>query len=118
VTSEQTLQDDILGLKAQLSGKRLELSMARGKRSQAAHYQRQMYSAIRARRELRLASSEQAGECFFDVAGQVDRAALEGCELISGAARVAPKKAVIRPALPMSFCAGHYGDANDEHRAN
>ena len=49
MTRLQTLQDDIMDLKAQLYGKRMELAMARGKRPQAQVFQQRMYAVIKAR---------------------------------------------------------------------
>lgn len=49
MTSLQALQDDIMSLKAQIAGKRMELAMARGDRRKAQHHQRLMYDAIKAR---------------------------------------------------------------------
>jgi hypothetical protein len=51
----QTLCDDIMSLKAQISGKRLELAMLRGNRRNAQHHQSQMYAVIKARRAHRIA---------------------------------------------------------------
>lgn len=76
---QQTLCDDIMGLKAQLAGKRLELAMLRGNRRNAQHHQSQMYAVIKARRAHQMQAAERAGECFFDAAGRADRVAMGVC---------------------------------------
>jgi len=68
VTGLQELQDDILGLEAQLCGKRVELAMAQGERDTARQHLRAMERAVQARRAFRL--NIDAGQCFFDVAGE------------------------------------------------
>jgi uncharacterized protein YqfA (UPF0365 family) len=73
MTATQELQDAILGLKAQLAGKRVELAMARGRRSLACKHLRIMESLVKARRELRLQVATERGECYFAAAGEVDR---------------------------------------------
>lgn len=69
MTGLQELQDDILGLEAQLCGKRVELAMAQGERDTARQHLRAMERAVQARRAHRLNIGSDAGECFFDAAG-------------------------------------------------
>lgn len=78
MTGLQELQDDILGLEAKLHGKRLEMAMAQGNRSEAQHHQKAMYAATTARRDFRLMVAEQGGGCYFTAAGEADRLALQG----------------------------------------
>lgn len=78
MTSTQKIQDAILGLKAELAGKRVELAMARGRRSLARKHLRIMESLVNARRELRIQVATEQGECYFAAAGDVDRLELVG----------------------------------------
>lgn len=73
MTQTQEIQDAILGLKAQLAGKRVELAMARGRRSQACKQLRIMESLIKARRDLRIEAGTEQGGCYFAAAGDADR---------------------------------------------
>ncbi len=70
---EYQIIDQILDLKAQLAGKRLELAMSRGKRAAARDHMRAMNKATAARRQLRIAVETSQGECYFAAAGEVDR---------------------------------------------
>jgi hypothetical protein len=70
---EYQIIDQILALKAQLAGKRLELAMARGNRSAARDHLRAMNRATVARRQLRIASETAQGACYFAAAGEADR---------------------------------------------
>lgn len=78
MTGLQELQDEILGLEAQLHGKRLEMAMAQGNRSEAQQHQNAMYVATKARRDFRIMVAEQGGENYFSAAGEADRLALQG----------------------------------------
>ena len=78
MTSLQELQDEILGLEAQLHGKRLEMAMAQGNRSEAQQHQNAIHVATKARRDFRLMVAEQGGENYFSAAGEADRLALQG----------------------------------------
>jgi hypothetical protein len=73
VTHAQQLQDDILGLEAQLHGKQLELAMEQGNRALAQSHMLAMNDAIRAQRALRIQVQEQGGACYFLAAGAVDQ---------------------------------------------
>ena len=72
MTGIQELHDEILGLEAQIAGKRLELAMAQGERDTARQHLHTMHQAIKARRDFRIQCAEDAGGCFFDAAGAVD----------------------------------------------
>ena len=72
MTGIQELHDEILGLEAQLAGKRLELAMAQGERDTARQHMLVMNAAAIARREFRIQCAEDSGGCFFDAAGAVD----------------------------------------------
>lgn len=78
MTGLQELHDEILGLEAQLAGKRMELAMGQGERDTACQHRRAMEAAIRAHRAFRMACSEAAGHCFFDASGVADRLARGG----------------------------------------
>lgn len=80
MTSIQELQDQILDLESQIAGKRMELAMAQGERDTARQHQQAMYQAIQRRREFRIGLAEQASGCFFDAAGGVDAAVMNGGE--------------------------------------
>lgn len=69
MTAIQELHDEILGLEAQLAGKRLELAMAQGERDTARQHMHAMNAAVIARRAFRIQCADDAGECFFDAAG-------------------------------------------------
>lgn len=70
---EYQIIDQILDLKAQLAGKRLELAMSRGNRAAARDHMRAMHLATVARRQLRIAAETAQGQCYFAAAGDVDR---------------------------------------------
>ena len=72
MTGIQELHDEVLGLEAQLHGKRMELAAAQGEIDTARQHMNAMYQAIRARRDFRVQCAEDAGGCFFDAAGAVD----------------------------------------------
>lgn len=76
MTGIHEIHDDILGLEAQLAGKRMELAMAQGERETARQHLHAMTQAIQQRRAFRVAVSEQDGGCFFDASGQADRIAI------------------------------------------
>lgn len=78
MTGLQEIQDDILGLEAQLAGKRMELAMAQGERDTARQHLFAMNTAIQARRAFRIGLSEDAGHCFFDAAGAADKPVIQG----------------------------------------
>ena len=73
MTQEHQIIDQILALKAQLAGKRLELAMSRGKRAAAQLHLRTMNRATVARRQLRLAAETANGQCYFLAAAEADR---------------------------------------------
>lgn len=73
MTQEHQIIDQILALKAQLAGKRLELAMARGKKSVAREHLRTMNRATVARRQLRIAAETANGQCYFLAAAEADR---------------------------------------------
>ena len=75
MTGIQELHDEILGLVAQLEGKRLELAMAHGERDTARQHMHAMNAAVIDRRNFRIQCAEDAGGCFFDAAGAVDSVA-------------------------------------------
>ena len=72
MTGIQELHDEILGLEAQIAGKRLELAMAMGEKDTVRQHMHAMNAASIARREFRIQCAEDAGGCFFDAAGAVD----------------------------------------------
>ena len=72
MTGIQELHDEALGLEAQLHGKRLELAMAQGEGGTAGQHLRAMERAIQAQRAFRLNAAGDAGQCFFDAAGESD----------------------------------------------
>lgn len=74
MTAEQTLIDEILNLKAQLAGKRLELAMARGQRKSARDHMRAMHRAKVARRQLRIQAETAQGQCYFLAAAEAELA--------------------------------------------
>jgi len=78
MTGLQEIQDSILGLEAELHGKRLELAMGQGERDTARQHLQAMKQSIQTRRDFRIAVSEVQGGCFFDAAGQADRIAMGG----------------------------------------
>lgn len=78
MTSIQKLQDDILGLEAQLHGKQLELAYAMGDSTLAEKHMLAMNDATRAQRALRIQVQEQGGGCYFLAAGTVDQAVAHG----------------------------------------
>lgn len=69
----EKLEDEILDLRAKLAGKCLELAVAQDNSQGAESCQREMYSAINARRYNAIDRAERDGKCFFDVAGEIDR---------------------------------------------
>ena len=73
MTGLQELQDEILGLEAELHGKRMELSMAKGDRVEAETHMRAMNHVIKERRAFRIDCGTAGGECFFDAAGHADQ---------------------------------------------
>ena len=75
MTGIQELQDEIMGLEAQLCGKRLELAMAQGEKDTARQHLHEMHRVIQSRRDFRIQCAEDAGGCFFDAAGAVDAGA-------------------------------------------
>jgi len=78
MTGNQELHDDILGLEAQLAGKRMELALAQGDKVGGRLYMNRMNELVRERRAFRINVSESHGECFFDAVGQADRVAMGG----------------------------------------
>jgi hypothetical protein len=72
MTGMQELHDEIMGLEAQLAGKRLELAMAQGERDTARQHLHAMHAAIQALRAFRIGVADSAGRCYFDAAGSVD----------------------------------------------
>ena len=73
MTPTEQIQDEILRLKAELAGKRIELAMARGNRPLARKHLRIMESLIKTRRANRIEQGTRNGGCYFVAAGQVDR---------------------------------------------
>jgi hypothetical protein len=73
MTGIQELQDEILGLRAQLAGKHMELAMALGNRAEADQYRLSMEQTVKVRRSYRIAVGEQGGGCYFLAAGAVDQ---------------------------------------------
>lgn len=69
MTGLQELHDEILGLEAQLHGKRLELAMAKGEREEAQGHLRAMNHAIQERRAFRINCGTDGGGCYFTAAG-------------------------------------------------
>jgi len=78
MTDLQELHDDILGLEAQLLGKRMELAMAQGDKVGGRMFMHKMNEVIRERREFRISTSEQAEECFFVASADADRMEMGG----------------------------------------
>lgn len=76
MTPIEKLEDEALDLLAKLAGKCLEIAMQKGDKAAAESSQREMYSAINARRYNAIARAEAEGKCFFDVAGEIDRGAV------------------------------------------
>lgn len=76
MTGIQELQDDILGLEAQLAGRRMELAMAQGERETARHHLHDMTQAIQSRMAFRVATADAQGQCFFNAQGSADRLAM------------------------------------------
>ena len=73
MTGLQEIQDDILGLQAQLAGKHMELAMALGHRTEANQYRMEMEQAVKIRRSYRIAVGTSDGGCFFTAAGHADQ---------------------------------------------
>lgn len=78
MTGLQELEDEILGLEAELHGKRMELSMAKGDRVEAETHMRAMNHVIKERRAFRINCEPARGRCFFDAMGERDAAAMKG----------------------------------------
>lgn len=74
MTGIQELQDEVLGLEAQLHGKRLELAMAMGERTLAQGHLQNMQRVILQRRDFRIACGTDNDGCFFVAAGDADKA--------------------------------------------
>jgi deferrochelatase/peroxidase EfeB len=79
MTPTQTLLDEILDLQAKLSGKQMELAMAKCNRTEAVTHRQAMEAAIKDRRALRIYTGEQGGGCFFVQSGDEDRKSMEFC---------------------------------------
>lgn len=73
MTGIQEIQDEILGLEALIAGRRMELAMAQGERDTAPQHKNAMYAAIHKRREFRINTADEHGQCFFDAQGAADR---------------------------------------------
>jgi hypothetical protein len=73
MTPSQTLVDTIHDLEAQLSGKRMELAMAQGRREVAKDHMQAMHKAINLGREFRLSIGLADDGCFFNAAGHADQ---------------------------------------------
>jgi hypothetical protein len=71
MTGLQELQDDALGLEAQLWCKRLEIAQALGDIERARYHRMMLNSAIQDRRDLRARCAMDDG-CFFDASGESD----------------------------------------------
>lgn len=75
MTGIQELHDDVLGLRAQLEGKLMELAMAKGEKDTARIHMNEMNRLTIERRGFRIQCAEDAGGCFFDAAGAADAGA-------------------------------------------
>lgn len=73
MTGLQELEDEIMGVEAELHGKRMEFAMAKGERAEAETHMRAMNDVIKRRRAFRINCGTAAGGCFFDAAGHADQ---------------------------------------------
>lgn len=78
MTGLQELEDEIMGIEAELHGKRMEFAMAKGERVEAETHMRAMNHVIKERRAFRINCGTARGGCFFDQAGERDAQGMKG----------------------------------------
>ena len=83
MTKEQKLDrrliDDIMRIKAELAGKRMELAYARGLTREAHTHRKRMEELVMARRNAMLAAApSDREECYFAAAGEADMIGILG----------------------------------------